>query len=516
MSGIGANHKRFGACFLTALLFLSFLSKSSPLYPLNDWVDVNCIFTVGKGIFNGLVPYRDLYDQKGPLLFFVYGLAWLVSHDTFVGLFLLEVLAATGFLYFSLKIIDLFSSRAPMLWLPVLSAIYMTANSFSSGGSAEELCLPVLTFALYCALYMLKTHEPPRFKAVFIHGLAAGCLLWVKYSLIGVYIGYAFLVLLNLLKQKEYKRLLHTALLFLGGVTLVSIPVLAYFAVHAALGDLFTGYFYNNIFLYNTTAVFDKNIQSVVYKTAVLLYSGAWANMGLTLLIAAGFIGLAVKAVREKAPHVVPGALLIALCMVLTTYGGGIGYRYYFLVFAAFLPLGVAFLNTFFVKVRVMNRRWRGSMMAAIYLASIPLAFLNSTSTYLFLQKKESLAQYKLMQHMDLSNNPSILHVGVLDVGMNTITNTLPKQKYFCTLNAHIPQMAEAIDEACREGQADYLVERPFSVAPYLGALADTPLSSLLTPDLSKKYPKYELIASEKTLYEGVYYYIRLYKLKNN
>ena len=62
---------RMGFALLVSFAVLTVCSKNSFLYPMNDWVDVNCFFTVGRGITHGLVPYRDLYDQKGPLLYFV-------------------------------------------------------------------------------------------------------------------------------------------------------------------------------------------------------------------------------------------------------------------------------------------------------------------------------------------------------------------------------------------------------------------------------------------------------------
>ncbi len=33
--------------------FLLICSKSSPLYPYNDWVDVNCFFTMGRSMLHG-------------------------------------------------------------------------------------------------------------------------------------------------------------------------------------------------------------------------------------------------------------------------------------------------------------------------------------------------------------------------------------------------------------------------------------------------------------------------------
>ena len=51
---------RMGFAFLASFAVLAVCSKNSFLYSMNDWVDVNCFFTVGRGITRGLVPYRDL------------------------------------------------------------------------------------------------------------------------------------------------------------------------------------------------------------------------------------------------------------------------------------------------------------------------------------------------------------------------------------------------------------------------------------------------------------------------
>ena len=38
---------RFLLPCVVSVLMLSICTKSSPLYPMNDWVDVHCFFTVG-------------------------------------------------------------------------------------------------------------------------------------------------------------------------------------------------------------------------------------------------------------------------------------------------------------------------------------------------------------------------------------------------------------------------------------------------------------------------------------
>ena len=53
---------------LGAFIPVFLMSKCSPLYPFNDWYDLNQIFSVGKGLLYGKIIYADLMDHKGPFL----------------------------------------------------------------------------------------------------------------------------------------------------------------------------------------------------------------------------------------------------------------------------------------------------------------------------------------------------------------------------------------------------------------------------------------------------------------
>ena len=59
---------------LISTLMIGLCSRSSPLYPFNNWNDANCFFTTGKAMFSGKVVYRDIYEQKGIMLYVLYGL----------------------------------------------------------------------------------------------------------------------------------------------------------------------------------------------------------------------------------------------------------------------------------------------------------------------------------------------------------------------------------------------------------------------------------------------------------
>lgn len=160
-------------CFALSALFLLICTKSSFLYPINDWNDSNCFFTVGKGMMQGKVPYRDLFEQKGPLLYFIHGLASLISFDSFLGVFFFEILSFGIFLWFSYRIIFLFSQKAyTYVLLPVLSVAVLSSSSFCKGDSAEEFCLPLLSASLFYLLRYMKKKErsPMSYLTVMFQG----------------------------------------------------------------------------------------------------------------------------------------------------------------------------------------------------------------------------------------------------------------------------------------------------------------------------------------------------------
>ena len=131
------------------------------LYPCNDWNDANSYFSVGKALFNGKMPYRDVFDQKGMYLYFLYGLAYLVSHTTFAGVYLLEGILAAFDLFGICRILMLYVKRNTALALsPLVLAVIISSRSFYWGGSAEEVCFPFLVWGLYLGLDYFMNRYP--------------------------------------------------------------------------------------------------------------------------------------------------------------------------------------------------------------------------------------------------------------------------------------------------------------------------------------------------------------------
>ena len=166
----------FPLCVLFSAVFLLLCTKSSPLFPLNDWVDSNIYFTIGKGMMHGKVPYLDLYDQKGPVAFLLFGIASLISGGSFFGVYLLEVVTFSFTLLAAYRLVSLYSERYALLALPVLSACILGSMSFSHGGSLEELLTPLFAWSLFYSVRYFKTEypKPISLRVVAINAVFAG------------------------------------------------------------------------------------------------------------------------------------------------------------------------------------------------------------------------------------------------------------------------------------------------------------------------------------------------------
>lgn len=273
-------------CFVLSFVVLLITSKNSFLYPLNDWVDANAFFTVGKGMMNGVVPYKDLFEQKGILLYLIYGIGYLISHKTFHGVFLIEVIFFSSFLYYLYKIVEMFlNKKYSFIILPIVSLFITTSFSFTHGGACEEFCLVGFAITLYYFLRHFKVKEVSN-KELILNGFIAGCILLIKYTLLGFWFGFMMFIFFDLVRKKEYKKAIISCLWFLLGMSLPIIISLGYFIVTGSLKDFIECYFTINMTAYNETElpILEKIIR--IYEGAIksLLNNGLLIFFSIILL----------------------------------------------------------------------------------------------------------------------------------------------------------------------------------------------------------------------------------------
>ncbi|MCM1056051.1 MAG: hypothetical protein NC517_00365 [Firmicutes bacterium] len=455
-------------CFLAAAIPLLICSKSSPLYPFNDWPDVNIFFTMGKGMLNGRIPYVDLLDHKGPYAYALGGAAYLLSSEDFHGYFLFELISMFFFILYTYKTIRLYTER-PALWvLPFLSVGVTTAKSFVHGGSMEELSLGIFAYAIYSLLLFMRDKEGKAMPVTTLtaNGIWAGILLESKFTLLGLYIVWIMAVALKILYKKKWKELFRSVGIFLAAMLAATVPWLIYFGINNAIADWFKTYFWDNIFGYAQWG--DVSLIQKVWK-AVLNTLRSLKDIGnrtYSLFVAGGALVYACFPAGKIAWREKISVAFMGLVMGVGIFIGETKHDYYGLPLAVFSMFGGIGLVMLFGASEQWLKKLLKKWSAPLYIIAVSLilmicagaAYAISPNTYLLAVEQEQMPQFRFAEQICESSDRTILNYGFLDGGFYTVLGEVPNMKVFCVINRNPDQMLAEQNGYIREGRTHFVV----------------------------------------------------------
>lgn len=492
------------AALILSALFLLTGSKSSPLYPMNDNVDLNVYMTVGREMLAGQVPYRDLFEQKGPLLFMLHAFLAIFFKQGYFGVYLLELICFALLLFYSARICRLYVKNplAPYLVMVFLGIALPLAPSFNNAGSLEEIFLFCFTQSAYFVLRALREDRPLALRECLIIGLYAGFGFWSKYTFCGFFAALALFVIIWYASRKWWRQILISAGQMLAGLAIMTLPVLLYFGLKGALKDLFQVYFIDNMTLYaKTDAPVPEKVLNALKLTTIRnksAYTWLFWPGGAFLLF-----GL-YKHWRES--------LFILLCfwgLAITTYMSSPGYTYYGLSLAPFALcglVGIAHLidrllplfNAGDLTYAALPRPAAFLLGAAalLILAGGTLAIGTfAPSAYLMKYKKADLPQYQFAETIRQTPDATLLNYWFLDGGFYYTAGARPVNRFFCYFNINPPELKTEQENVILKGEVDYVVCRR------------NPL-----PDRILKNSPYELVRTANFFFSYRYYDYFLYK----
>lgn len=494
-------------CLFLSVVFSSIGTKSSPLYPFNDWVDANASFTMGKAMIKGKILYRDIFDQRGPLFYLLFGLAYLISNTSFLGVFIFEVLSFSVFLYFSFKLVSLFLDfNYALISLPLLTTSIINLKSFTHGGSPEEFSLPLIAISLYYLVVYFKDVYPKPIpnRYVFVNGIIAGCVLWIKFSMLGFWFGWMASIFLSMLITKQIFPAIKSAILFILGMLAVTLPWIIYFSLNHSIYEWINAYFIINLTSYSEATSVMSNITSIPLMMIT--------QLGMNPIFAGHFlIGLIIFLTNI---HYIPkriakiSLLSCLLFLALSVFGGGRGYIYYFLIISPFIIFGfIVLLSLFYKQFGAIKSR-----LASIFiiLISVIITFsytlVCNHNTYMLKMDKEDLVQFKYAKIIRQTENATLLNYGTLDIGFYTTTGIVPNVRFFQNLNIPYSAFPLVMDEQNR-----YIKEK---VVDFITLVVPSD-NNFENPEIPSLYENYSLIEKELQAFENIDYYYLLFEKKN-
>lgn len=455
---------------LMSFAFLFMGTASSPHYPINPWNDANAFFTAGKAMANGKLIYKDVFEQKGPLLYLIHDVAYRISHTSFLGVYIFEALAMSLTGIFAYKTAGQVTKPLRATVVAALTmATVICSPAFFYGDSAEEFVMPLMALSLYHLIRYLK-HSNSEPKAIFflVNGLIAGCVAMIKFSLLGFWLAWMALIALHtLIVKKSFKKAVISSLAFILGMAVAVAPWVIYFSAKGALKEFIDVYFVINATAYATDLSIKTRLLDTVHNVLTAGKSSLFATV-------TGALGLLFTVLSKK---LTDGKFFSRIFVVLMcgigmffVYFGGMSHAYYFLpftYFSVFFFIGIASLTND-IKLKKSAPKFIPVAAGAAVVAGLFFAILNFAPAPKYAPTdKENCPQYQINEYIQ-SNNPQgrILCANTLDMGVYLLSDYVPEYRYFELQNFEYEKYPENLDEINRyisEGEVDYVLAKTLS-----------------------------------------------------
>lgn len=429
------NYGHYIYLYIFSCFALSLCSHFSPFFEYNFSADPSIYLTIGRGIMNGLVPYKDLLDIKGPIIFFLYAIFSPIKIGTnYFGIFILETIALWVSVTFIYKTILLVSKSKN--WSLILTLIYpfilLNYDSFMNGGEAEEFILPFIFILIYLTFKIINNNYKILKKQYLFLGFSVGFVFWIKYTCLGSWIAFYLCMLFILLINKNHQELKKLIKYSFLGFLIPTIFILGYFIANNAFNDLIWGYFGWNYFYGGLT---DQNKLKYIFFVISHSFSPFFKqNLIIWFIVIASpyYIILKSKLLKNFS------AKLIFLFMIFNNIAfeiiGGTMYSYYQLITIPFGAISLCWIATKLKKIRI-QKLFLTFITSGIILIGILIE--NPNIKY---SKLTGYIPYeaRFAEIMKQSNNKiSLLDFNKLENGWYNYLNIFPPTKYFNKMNSH-------------------------------------------------------------------------------
>ena len=435
---------RYVGLFLFSFFLLTFLSPDSFLTHLCAYrCDSAWFFTCGKAWMEGMTPYVDFADSKGPLLWLIYGIGYLLSPTSYLGVFWLSVLAYTVTFDVVWRTARLFVGRRESLIVLVVMPALMFYGGIHEEVRAEDFCLMGICTGIYCTCQtLISSKEASVKKYAFWLGVSMAWCLLMKWNLFVLMGGMALIVLSVSFGRKRVDALLFGLL----GIAALALPFVVCLLWKGCFTDMVQEYFVNTFQISGHS--FDAGIKRTVFYTL----STNSMSVRFTVMMLGTFLGMLVFCRRF---HVTYWLLLTFVPTFLFLEFKPSWCHY----FAIVIPFCVFFLLAFVG----LCTRWIDNCPKLLFSLFVICFCLITTAhnahwgNFVFFPPKEQQQWDGIQSVLQRKHQPRIL-LGIRDNGFGVPCRALPACKYWALQTNPAYEMIEERHQAIRARKPDFVV----------------------------------------------------------
>ena len=433
---------------LFALLVMFLVSADSYTHDFYDHFDSATFFTSGKAWMNGMVPYVDFSDSKGPLLWFIYGVGYLLTPRSYVGVFWITVIVyAYIFFWLAKTALIYLGNRRKAMMAAMLTALSIYFPLVRYETRAEDFCLFFFVWSLYHVCNRLHgtgaTDGQSLKKTAWVLGVSMAATLLIKYN-VTVMIGVmALLVLHASWKTGDgvWKPMGHIVLAF----TITLAPMVAYMLAGGWFFDFIREYFI-------VTMDVVKNQHEIMRHPVYLLWANRW-TVGIILCVNA-ISAWAVTRYAQRYRWAVATIFLVTFFLIVSNAF----WLYYYAMCSTFVLFGWVAVFLLLGK-NTLSRRWHVAAVAVVTIVTVTaMHALRDDESWFFRDNAERATLYRYAAIMSQVKHPTIVYYNTCTSGFGVPVESLPGCKYWTSQSGATTRMDDDQRQAIESRRTDFVI----------------------------------------------------------
>ena len=255
--------------FIFILIFvISYYYKFCPKFSLPN-IDSAMFQFYGKEILKGKILYEDLWDNKGPLLFFINAIGQKFEIGSW-GVWIIEVIFIVSTISLLSKI---FFRRSGYLIAGIIVTIFLKnlLARFQGGNFTEEYGIFFYVLAFY--LFWIYLGNQKQRKILFYVGISIGLGVMLRISLISPLVAIGLYILLEGIFTKRIFDSIKSILFIISGFFSIILLFCTYFAIKGSLYDFIDAvFFYNFFYAQQSGQDIIKSISLVINRYPIYMF----------------------------------------------------------------------------------------------------------------------------------------------------------------------------------------------------------------------------------------------------
>lgn len=446
------------ASFAKVIILLLYTAFISLLFSSNAfggiYADSNAFFLCGKGMTEGLTPYVDFSDSKGPLLWLIFGMGYLISPHNYWGVYLFEVLFSFATLCTAYKTLRMWLNSSLSMVSTLLCGVILYYFGFHEETASETFCMPFLMISIYIYTYFVFKESHLNKKKLIVYSLLIGisisATMLIKYNMSLMIIILGAIPFIKLIKEYTRINILYSVISLIVGFISLSLPFIIYLIRVSAFIPFIEEYFL-------ATAATVNNINILPYKGAINCLSLRTALWGAVVFFGIGCIGTFFLYEDYLKRLFLSFSFFITLLLLGIN---GIFPHYYEPLFV-FVPilLGIYSKNIFLKYLKNSN-----TLYLLLVVISIVFNFnkYSKRNQYQLTHRESYLSEMKIYNAVDSvlseKKHPKIMMYESFEGLWGLKSEAIPGCKYFIPQAGMTTSMRESINKSVNDREPDYII----------------------------------------------------------